>query len=147
MAKLVNRKIPLLGRVAAWIPAISWMCFIFFLSSRSRISASESFWLNFAIFKTLHVIEYATLALLNLFALVINNPNKSIRSLALKAAILALIYGMSDEYHQTFVPTREGTIRDVLIDSIGIFSVYSLAVIYEKNKKFFTSRLRSWKTQ
>ncbi|MFO0703144.1 MAG: hypothetical protein U0525_00250 [Patescibacteria group bacterium] len=92
MAKLVNRKIPLLGRLASWIPAISWMCFIFFLSSRSRISASESYWLNFAIFKTLHVIEYAALTVFNLFALIINFPKKNWQSLALKAAVMAVVF-------------------------------------------------------
>jgi VanZ family protein len=40
------------------------------------------------------------------------------------SAVIAVIYAISDEYHQTFVPFREGTIRDVFIDSIGVFLVY-----------------------
>jgi VanZ family protein len=33
--------------------------------------------------------------------------------------VLAVLYAISDEVHQSFVPTREGTLRDVIIDAIG----------------------------
>ena len=36
------------------------------------------------------------------------------------AAVLSLIYAVSDEYHQTFVAGRTGTWEDVLIDGLGI---------------------------
>ena len=32
---------------------------------------------------------------------------------------LAVLYAATDELHQTFVPTREGCLRDVFIDSSG----------------------------
>ncbi len=39
---------------------------------------------------------------------------------ALLLAILASIgYGLSDEIHQAFVPTREADVWDVLADSLG----------------------------
>ena len=31
-----------------------------------------------------------------------------------------LVFAASDEWHQTFVPDRGGTITDVLIDSVGV---------------------------
>lgn len=36
------------------------------------------------------------------------------------AAILALLYAIADEYHQTFIEGRTGTWEDVVIDSAGI---------------------------
>jgi VanZ family protein len=33
--------------------------------------------------------------------------------------VITIAFAISDEYHQTFVPGRDGNIRDVLIDSAG----------------------------
>ena len=33
--------------------------------------------------------------------------------------LLVVLYAATDELHQTFVPDREGMVRDVLIDSAG----------------------------
>ena len=38
------------------------------------------------------------------------------------AAALALAYGLTDEYHQTFVPGRAATLKDIIVDGIGAFS-------------------------
>ena len=39
---------------------------------------------------------------------------------AVAAGWLAVLYAATDEFHQTFVPSREGCIRDVAIDSCGV---------------------------
>lgn len=121
------------------------MMLIFTLSSRQSVGVEGGFWLNFAIFKTLHVIEYAVLTIFNIFALKVNFPDKKLSNLAVFAVTISFLYGASDEFHQTFVPTRQGQAQDVLIDAIGIFSVYSLVALYEKNPQIFISRLRSGK--
>ena len=36
--------------------------------------------------------------------------------------IICVAYAALDEYHQMFVPGRSAEVRDVLIDSIGIFA-------------------------
>jgi VanZ family protein len=119
------------------------MTIIFLLSSRQRISISEQYWANFFIFKSLHVIEYAILAALNTVAIATNTKVVSLNRAVLYGAFFALLYAISDEYHQTLVPTRSGQARDVLIDSIGIFSVYWLISFYEKSKKRPSAPLRS----
>ncbi len=119
------------------------MIVIFLLSNRQRIVVSEEYWTNFFIFKTLHVIEYAILATLNTVAIATNAKNISLRKAVLYGAFFALLYAISDEIHQTFIPTRSGQARDVLIDSIGIFSVYWLISLYEKSKKRPSAPLRS----
>ena len=49
---------------------------------------------------------------------------------ALCAAAFSLLYACSDELHQYFVPGRSATVRDILIDCIGIvLSVGACAVV------------------
>jgi len=50
----------------------------------------------------------------------------------ISSAIIAMLYAFSDEYHQTFVFGREGKLKDVGIDSIGI--LLSGLMWYYKNK-------------
>lgn len=39
------------------------------------------------------------------------------------AVLIAMSYAFSDEWHQTFVPGHEGSLRDVGIDALGIAGV------------------------
>src|SRR5882724_3914461 len=45
----------------------------------------------------------------------------------LLAMLVATLYACSDEWHQTFVPGRDGTVRDIVIDSLGVVGVWALA--------------------
>lgn len=86
------------------------MGIIFLFSSQSRVEVSPDDLVNFVFFKTLHLVEYAILFILNYRA----SKNYKI------AFFIAVIFALSDEIHQTFVPTREGKVRDVIIDAIGV---------------------------
>ena len=131
-----------------WIaPPIGWMLLIFFLSSRQSIAVSDKLWINFMLFKSLHVIEYAILTLLNFIALYRNVPTLIWEQAARYAGGFALVYAIFDEIHQTYVPTRSGKIEDVLIDCIGILSVYWLISFYEKYSKGSSSSLRARASQ
>lgn len=97
------------------------MGFIFYLSSRPGDPILDLGTIDFPVKKMAHVIEYALLYFLlfrtlNAFA----PPRRSF----IYAALIAILYAISDEYHQTFVPLREGRARDVVIDSLGIFLMY-----------------------
>lgn len=51
--------------------------------------------------------------------------------------LIAIVYSMSDEVHQLFVPGRGATIRDVFLDSLGIFyafMIYSISLQYREIK-------------
>jgi VanZ family protein len=102
----------------AWVPVLLWMLVIFTLSSRQRIVVSPEYILNFLFFKTLHVLEYGALFTLLYRALRISRPDQK-QKLYMWAFIITILYATSDEFHQTFVPTREGAVRDVIIDGIG----------------------------
>jgi len=75
-----------------------------------------------AVRKAAHVTEYAILALLLYRAMrrtLERSPEIWCRQCAGWAFGIALIYAASDEWHQSFVPSRGGTIHDVLIDGAG----------------------------
>jgi len=111
------------------------MGFIFYLSSRPSFAMVENYWLNFLVFKTLHFCEYALLFILWFRAL--NNRKEKNRSSQLwRAFILSFFWAVTDEVHQLFVPTREGKIRDILIDTVGIFfALYLIKRILPRTPK------------
>lgn len=109
-----------------WGPPLMWMSIIFFFSSRESVAVSNVYTWNFIFFKTLHMIEYAGLYFLLFRAILQNDRSVDLKKRALTAAfVLAFLYAVSDEIHQTYVPSREGTFRDVGIDVIGMFLMYS----------------------
>ena len=72
--------------------------------------------------KGAHLTEYALLALLCWRARrkpTRNDPRPWRWSEAGFALAVAVLFAASDEWHQSFVPSREGALRDVLIDSAG----------------------------
>ncbi len=129
---------------AVWvILPLVWMCAIFVLSSRPSVKVSGEYWMNFLFFKSLHIAEYGILMLLNTMTYHKLFPRWTMRRVLLFASISAVLYAMSDEIHQTFVPTRTGHARDVLIDSLGIGSVYWLLARYAHITETPAARLRT----
>jgi VanZ family protein len=104
-----------------WLPALCWMALIFFLSSLQGSSLSDFGSFDFFVKKGAHVTEYAILYLLlfRAFFTVMTS-----RKTLIVSAIIGVLYAISDEYHQSFVPLRDGRVRDVAINSIGIFLMY-----------------------
>ena len=98
-------------KVKLWLPVIIWAGIIFGISSQAFNRSTAQFsWLDFVVKKTAHVSEYAILFWLTWRA------NKSLKY----SLIMCLLFALSDEWHQTFVPGREGTLRDVGFDTIGM---------------------------
>lgn len=69
--------------------------------------------------KGYHVAEYGLLCWLVVQALAPGSRLSHRRAIVL-GALACLLYAASDEWHQTFVPGRGGTPRDVAIDAMGI---------------------------
>jgi len=102
-----------------WLPVIFWALLIFSFSSQSTPSVSEVHWQDFVFKKTIHLIEYGTFAALWYRAFVGSGLEK-MKSLYFSFFITAS-YGATDEFHQSFTPGREPTVRDMIIDSVGAF--------------------------
>jgi VanZ family protein len=91
--------------------------------------------------KCAHLAEYAILAVLIWRALSrpIGSESRCWRwRQALQALLVVALYAASDEFHQPFVPTREASILDVLIDTtgaaVGLLVVRSLWYLGERRK-------------
>ena len=84
--------------------------------------------------KILHVLAYCVLGLSALFAV----PEAVYRSRPVKISFLVVLfcflYGVSDEFHQSFVPGRHPAVTDVMIDSFGAMAGLILANRYYKQK-------------
>ena len=108
-------------RLFRWLPMLLWMAAIFFISAQpSQELPNLGSWDLFSK-KLLHFIAYAILATLALWGIDRGKqlaPSKEWGPFLL-AFLITLLYAMSDEYHQTFVPSRHGMAWDVLIDSCG----------------------------
>ena len=75
--------------------------------------------------KLLHVIAYASLAAAFLYGLHPLAKQPSCRDVAAVVAVLfCILYGISDEYHQSFIPGRFVSVLDVAADGFGaLFAV------------------------
>lgn len=125
--------------VSNWMPAIAWMVLIF-LGSTDVLSAEQTSrfivpllrWLDphiswaainaihAAIRKLGHVTEYGILAVL-LWRALRGGKNLGARLSLLFTAVwfACAIFAVSDEFHQSFIPSRTPAIHDVVIDICG----------------------------
>jgi VanZ family protein len=72
---------------------------------------------DFTFKKLAHATEFGILTAL-LFSAVRMHIRHESHALV-TAVLITVLYAVSDEWHQTFVPGREGTSRDVAIDTLG----------------------------
>jgi VanZ family protein len=82
------------------------------------ISPSTLQMIHFAVRKAAHLLEYAILGVL-LFRAIRGDRTGWTWRWALSAVVIATLYAVTDEWHQSFVPTRTPSGWDVLIDTSG----------------------------
>lgn len=139
------------SKVVPWLLVILWMSLIFYLSHQpvaesnrlsrgitekiieaaEKIDSSKDFNLgriNHILRKNAHFFAYLVLGIF-----VVNGLRSSgvvgIKSIGF-AIVICVLYAISDEVHQLFVPGRGGQVKDVLIDSVGSISgvmIYGIA--------------------
>ena len=124
------------------LPLLIWMGFIFTMSGDSgsaehtrplmhsilrrlapslaaQLTPAQVDRIDFNIRKTSHVLEYLLLALLAYRAARGGSPHFRSRHV-LFPLVLGIGFAASDEWHQSFVPSRWGVAADVLYDSFGV---------------------------
>jgi VanZ family protein len=108
-----------------WMAVVCWMGVIFALSAIPSLASPFEPIYDFVLRKAAHVTVYVVLTLLVYGAL---RPHMARSARAwLLAMLIAVLYACSDEWHQTFVPGREGTVRDMVIDGIGVIGAWTVA--------------------
>jgi VanZ family protein len=93
---------------------VAWMAVVFAVSSISNLgpAARVPDWIS-------HPMEYGVGAVLLCRALEDGRRRPLTLSTALTATLLATAYGVTDEYHQSFVPGRTADPMDVVKDLAG----------------------------
>ena len=141
------------GRVRRYGPLVVWMAFIFFASTgefsasnTSRIIGPLLRWLfpqiseeslalaHLITRKVAHFLEYAVLAWLAARALSASTRPALNRRWFLISLALVVLYSLSDEYHQSFVPSRTGSIYDSFIDISGGLSALLLYALRKSRR-------------
>ncbi len=118
---------------------IIWMAAIYYLSNKSLEFLGGFDLSTFVIRKIAHMFEFAVLTLL-VFRILNKTDKKSIHWEVLGSFIFAVLYAISDEYHQSFVSGRIGTYRDVIVDTLGILAAIWLIMLDFHHRKILESK-------
>lgn len=143
-----------------WIPTVAVMIIIFYFSSRTAgESHNQSSWVAelisglfnvdgkllsvvIAIVRRLaHFSEFLLLGITVVFALR-GYKIKKIKMIFL-GALICLIYAISDEIHQSFVPGRAAQLSDIAVDFSGSLFGIGLTMILFKIKNLYINLRRS----
>ncbi len=125
-------------RIWRYAPLIIWMAFISFASSgefsainTSRVVRPLLLWLipniteesialtHLLVRKAAHITEYAILGLLAARAFTGSSRELLRQRWFLAGLLLVVLHALLDEYHQSFVPSRTGSLYDSGIDIAG----------------------------
>jgi VanZ family protein len=146
--------------ILSWTAVVLWLVLIFYLSSqpaeesnglsksvtkiivetvekivdvKEDINMVDRF--NHLVRKYAHFMSYLILGILVNNALVVSNVNKTFKY----SLLFCIVYAISDEFHQLFVPGRGAQISDVIIDSFGAFFGIWFYEMISKFKKVIVS--------
>ena len=146
-------------RLSRYGPLVVWAALIFIGSSSALSSANTSvvlrpvLWLfphvseatlaliHFLVRKVGHFTEYAILGLLAARAFR-SSTRELLRTRWFWVSLLFVVaYSLSDEFHQSFVPSRTASIYDSMIDSVG--GLTALVLIALRKRRAVTKRRQS----
>ena len=130
-------------------PLVAWMCFVLFASTASFSASNTSriirpllLWLfpdiseaslayvHFLVRKAAHFTEYGVLGLLAARAFRTSARAALRRGWWLASFALVACVALADEYHQSFLPARTGTIYDSLLDMTGGAAALACAALW-----------------
>lgn len=134
MTKIVRKQSTRFAAIS-WIAVAVWACFIFFMSSNTSDGLNEGLGMFSSIYRAMqdmqarilgpdadilssiaHFLEYTVLGIVLANALRCHMP---LRRACLVAIGCASLYGVSDEFHQLFVPGRMCDPVDWAVDTAG----------------------------
>src|SRR5713101_42060 len=112
-----------------WLPVVAYGALVFYLSSLSHVRMAKAIpdYLE-------HAIEYLGLTVLTIRAL--NEglvlPIRGV--LHFSALGLGMLYALSDEIHQIWVPRRTASLKDFLSDTLGGVLAVGLAELIQRTR-------------
>ena len=154
-----KNKVPkelVIKRIVLLVLIILWAVFVFGFSSQTGDESSglsrkiaelffhteESLAIAEPIIRKLaHFSEYALGGML--IYLLIDTYNYSKKTKLLLTLFLGIWYASIDEIHQTFVPDRNGNVKDVLIDTLGFSCGIGFTLLCIKIKSKFSKKVEN----
>ena len=140
--------------LSLYLPLVAWLAFISYASSdsfnagnTSRIIGPLVLWLfpntsaetllsiHIITRKAAHFTEYAILAFLAARAFRTSPRPALAKRWFLVSFVLVVAYALLDEYHQSFVPSRTGSIYDSLIDISGGLTALLLIKWFQRPRR------------
>jgi VanZ family protein len=113
------------------------MALIFILSAQAGLRVSDDASVDRPLRTLAHLATYAVLAALLVRALAAGRRSLAVAAIA--AWLVAVLYGISDELHQAFVPDRTGRPADVLVDAvgaaIGVAGAVGVSILIERRRR------------
>lgn len=106
------------------VPLLLWMGLIFWLSSRSVLVTIEGEATEKLFYKSAHMAAYGVLAWC--WWRVLSVTRQTDWPVLGWAFIFTVLYAVSDEVHQWYVPGRHGQLADVLFDAGGALAMILL---------------------
>jgi VanZ family protein len=137
-----------------WVPVLLWMSFIFWMSTGTfsaqntsliiepilhflmpSISPEKIAMIHGVMRKLGHVTEYFILGILLFRAF--RGGLKELRNLrwAFSSLLVVVLYAVSDEFHQSFIPTRTASLFDVGIDTLGGILAQGVSILWHLSRK------------
>ena len=122
MLGIIIRMISFNKLIKYWLPVLIYLIVIFLFSDHPTVTVTTIDWGDFFFKKTVHFFEYAFLFIL--FYRAFRTLSIPFLKIVILSFVFTILYAISDELHQVFIPGRTGTLRDVLIDSAGVTSAF-----------------------
>jgi len=123
-----------LVRLLLILAPFAYMIFVWILSSLPSdaiIDTNYSF--DNAFKESLHLIEFGILyGFWVLFLLVLNKFNLKTNVIV---AVISILYALTDEIHQSFIPYRSATVIDFIKDTIGVLVLFWIVRKYYFSEK------------
>lgn len=119
-----------IDRVARWPLLLAWLALIFGLSSIPNEIRRPTGTIPYD--KIAHFLEYTVLAFLIAWVLARARRSPVDASVAAIAVGAAVLYGVSDEWHQSYVPGRDPSWTDLSTDALGAVCGAAAAVILSR---------------
>ena len=106
-----------------------------------RLTPNEFADLHFLIRKLAHLAEYAIFAIFLYHALEAGRERAWQWRTALLAILIAGLYSLTDEFHQSFVPGRGPALHDCALDTMG--ATVGTLILYARGRIFHANNSKS----
>ncbi len=120
-----------LARFCAWLPALGWAGFIYFLSTLAGTNLPPPWILSND--KVVHGVLFGILSFCIYYA-VRKGHGRTAWLAALAGFLLASLYGGTDEIHQLWTPNRVADLMDWAADAAGAACVFLIPLLAKRHE-------------